>query len=390
MLVFSYLQLPPVCWFLPAVLLLGYFLYPRVGGAEDGFSNWGVRVAILAVVLAAVAVPANLLQEGSGEQHWSPYYRIDYEPTSRIINVNLIGHQQMVPRAEPYPAYALPHLLTRDSGAKPFKNVLIVGRRLRQRREPLGFAPGGGREHIDAVEIDPAIQRIGQRDNPDKPYQDPRVTVHLGDGRNFLRSTDKQYDLIIYALVDSLVLHSSYSNIRLESYLFTSQAFEDVKKRLKPDGLFVMYNFFRQGWIVARLEESLIKEFGTRPLVLTLPYLAEVEPAKDFSGFTLFMAGRTAKAGPNSRGIPQAAGAYWIRLDGGGSIGPPGTCGRWLFAEVVGAGYGASASWTSTMPLNRTRKNRSGCVSAWRRCCRRRNLWPWPRTTGLSFISAAH
>lgn len=43
-----------------------------------------------------------------------------------------------------------------------------------------------GAEHIDAVEIDPVIQHLGVRDNPDKPYQDPRVTVHLGDGRNFL------------------------------------------------------------------------------------------------------------------------------------------------------------------------------------------------------------
>ena len=69
-------------------------------------------------------------------------------------------------------------------------------------------------------------------------------------------------DLIIYALVDSLVLHSSYSNIRLESYLFTSEAFADIKKRLAPGGVFVMYNYFRQGWIVARLHSMLEQTFG--------------------------------------------------------------------------------------------------------------------------------
>ena len=37
-----------------------------------------------------------------------------------------------------------------------------------------------GADHVDAVEIDPVIQQLGERDNPDKPYQDPRVTVHLG------------------------------------------------------------------------------------------------------------------------------------------------------------------------------------------------------------------
>ena len=69
-------------------------------------------------------------------------------------------------------------------------------------------------------------------------------------------------DLIIYALVDSLVLHSGYSNIRLESYLFTTQAFEDIKKRLRPGGVFVMYNYFRQGWIVDRLQAMLEQTFG--------------------------------------------------------------------------------------------------------------------------------
>ena len=89
------------------------------------------------------------------------------------------------------------------------------------------------------------------------------MSVQLNDGRNFLRNApDGTYDLIVYALVDSLVLHSGYSNIRLESYLFTDQAFADVKRCLKPGGVFVMYNYFRQGWIVARLHKGLTQAFG--------------------------------------------------------------------------------------------------------------------------------
>ena len=129
-----------------------------------------------------------------------------------------------------------------------------------------------GAKHIDAVEIDPAIQKIGRDDHPDHPYQDPRVSVHIGDGRNFLRVGDGQYDLIIFALVDSLVLHSGYSNIRLESFMFTREAFADVKRHLKPGGVFVISNYFRQGWIVARLKDGLADTFGGDPLVLTLPY----------------------------------------------------------------------------------------------------------------------
>ena len=58
--------------------------------------------------------------------------------------------------------------------------------------------------------------------------------MHLGDGRNFLARSRRQYDLIVFALVDSLVLHSSVSNIRLESYLFTRESMEAVHRRLKP------------------------------------------------------------------------------------------------------------------------------------------------------------
>src|SRR5437588_12151957 len=114
----------------------------------------------------------------------------------------------MVSRNENFPAYALPHLLNRDAGRPAFADVLIIGA---GSGNDVSRALQWGAEHVDAVEIDPAIQRLGAEYHPDKPYQDPRVNVHLDDGRNFLRSAPSgKYDLILYALVDSLVLHSSY------------------------------------------------------------------------------------------------------------------------------------------------------------------------------------
>src|SRR6185295_2710252 len=120
--------------------------------------------------------------------------------------------------------------------------------------------------------------------------------IHLDDGRNFLRATNRKYDVIIYALVDSLVLHSGYSNIRLESYLFTRQTFDDVKRHLKPGGTFVVYNYFRQGWLISRLQKTLDEVFGAgNPVVLTLPYHPEIRPEETTVGnFTLFFAGDTA------------------------------------------------------------------------------------------------
>ncbi len=60
------------------------------------------------------------------------------------------------------------------------------------------------------------------------------------------------------------MLHSGYSNIRLESYLFTTEAFADIKKRLKPGGLFVMYNYFRKGGLCRGCNAMLDQTFGKR------------------------------------------------------------------------------------------------------------------------------
>ena len=246
----SFLQLSPAWWFALVLAGFAYFLYPLTAGAA---ARWPRRRLVVGLAVAPSFI-------GEPEM-WSPYYRVNYRPEQGLIDVNLIGHQQMQPLNARFPAYALPHLLNRDAGGKPFSDVLIIGA---GSGNDVSRALVWGAEHIDAVEIDPVIQRIGKQDHPDHPYDDPRVTVHLNDGRNFLKRTAKQYDLIIYALVDSLVLHSSYSNIRLESFLFTKQAMDDVQRRLKPGGVFVMYNYFRQGWIVSRLQNSVRAAFGAR------------------------------------------------------------------------------------------------------------------------------
>jgi hypothetical protein len=113
--------------------------------------------------------------------------------------------------------------------------------------------------------------------------------VHLDDGRSFARTTERKYDLAVYALVDSLVLHSGYSSVRLENFLFTREAFEDVKRTLKPDGVFAMYNFYRQGWVVARLAKMAEDVFGVKPLVISLPHLDHIAPEDSQGGRVTFL-----------------------------------------------------------------------------------------------------
>ena len=69
---------------------------------------------------------------------------------------------------------------------------------------------------------------------------------------------------------------------------------DDVRRRLKPGGVFVMYNFFRQGWIVSRLQNSVRAAFGSDALVLNLPSRDTLQADENLGGaFTMLIAGAT-------------------------------------------------------------------------------------------------
>jgi hypothetical protein len=150
------------------------------------------------------------------------------------------------------------HLKGRQLG-----DVLIVGA---GNGNDVAVALSQGARHIDAVEIDPVIQAIGARDHPDRPYQDPRVSVHIDDGRAFLERSDRRYDLIIFALPDSLTLVSGQSSLRLESYLFTLQAIQSVRRHLRTGGAFTMYNYYRQD-VFDRYAATITRAFGHPPSI---------------------------------------------------------------------------------------------------------------------------
>jgi hypothetical protein len=93
--------------------------------------------------------------------------------------------------------------------------------------------------------------------------------VFITDGRAFLQSSQRTYDVILFALPDSLTLVSGQSALRLESYLFTREAFEAVRARLNPGGVFAIYNFYRERWLIDRLAGTLQTVFRARPCLDT-------------------------------------------------------------------------------------------------------------------------
>ncbi len=56
------------------------------------------------------------------------------------------------------------------------------------------------------------------------------------DARSFLRKTDRQYDLIVFGLLDSHTLLSQASSVRLDSFVYTVQALEEARRHLAPHG----------------------------------------------------------------------------------------------------------------------------------------------------------
>lgn len=251
----SFLRAPSWVW--PSVMLVALVLL------------YGRRLPVLSW-LASVAIVALLIIESlAAGVSWSPYYKVttqDYVSEESgpwtAIQVNGIPHQNVLDaerRLDIEPMYGRPYERAVDN---PLGRVLVIGAGT---GTDVALALKRGAEHVDAVEIDPRIQQIGIEKNPNQPYADPRVSVYIDDGRAFLSRTTNEYDLILFALPDSLTLVSGASQLRLESYLFTRESIQEAYDHLTPDGVFAMYNYYREDWLINRLAGTVESVFGHSP-----------------------------------------------------------------------------------------------------------------------------
>jgi spermidine synthase len=265
----AYLSVSPPVWFGIAAVLVLFFIRRRIQRLVSLF---------LAILLLGGLVFSDSNAAGSdvGQTVWSPYYKVLLNRVTGTIYVNNMLHQGIRDLAQNAAPYGLPYLINQASGGRPFDDVLVIGA---GSGNDVATALLRGAKHVDAVEIDPAIAAMGLKYHPNLQGRRNRMSMHIDDGRSFVRRTRQKYDLIVYALVDSLVLHSGYSSIRLESFLYTRQAILDLKNCLKPGGLLVIYNFYRQGWVVGRLAKLAAQSFGTEPIVLSLPYQEAITPS---------------------------------------------------------------------------------------------------------------
>ena len=232
----SFLWAPPSVWLVLAALGMLAFL-------------WRGRRSLVApsVVSAALALAVlGISFDPSLVDVYSPYQIISCQTQANgpaWLQVNHVYYQRMVDLSG--------HTPLDDARMKaadlyynfPYKfmpaphDVLIVGAGT---GNDVAAALRNGAQHVDAVEIDPAILRYGKRLHPEHPYADPRVRAIVDDARTFIRHTDNRYDLIVYGLLDSHTLLSTVSNVRLDSFVYTVEGLREARAHLKDNGLMAL------------------------------------------------------------------------------------------------------------------------------------------------------
>jgi spermidine synthase len=131
---------------------------------------------------------------------------------------------------------------------------------------------------IEVVELEPAIYEASHFFDSvnQRPLENSKVRALVGDGRNFLSQRSDQFDVII----------SQPSNpwITGVSNLFTREYFQDIKARLRDDGIFCQWAqlYEMAPWNIKAIYRTLADEF---------PYVM-VFAAEDLSSDTILIASR--------------------------------------------------------------------------------------------------
>ena len=254
----SHYEHSPVVWFSVCAVVTLPFL------AETPRALWGVHALVLGTFLWVVSL-------GTENDVWGPYYRqtLIKAPSGFMLAGNGIPGMALADfehlgNTEMYEVpYSSPMRALRKHPDAPVDRALVIG-------------CGGGNDvamallndahHVDAVDINAWGIEMGKQHHPLKPLHSDRVSTYVADGREFLARPGGKYDLIVYGLPDSMFTNDR-SNLRVESFIFTREAFESVRSRLTDDGVLVVYNYYRVPWLIEKIRGMLRDSFGQEPYV---------------------------------------------------------------------------------------------------------------------------
>ena len=141
--------------------------------------------------------------------------------------------------------------------------------------QPGGFSalvigPGGGRDvlsalafgarRVEGVEINPIIVRDVMlerfRDYSGGLYANPKVAVHVEDGRSYVRRSTERYDVIQASLVDTWAATAAGAYTLTENSLYTVEAFGEYLDHLTPGGLVTFTRWVGDGLRLVSLAQE--------------------------------------------------------------------------------------------------------------------------------------
>jgi SAM-dependent methyltransferase len=264
-----FLHQPPWVWF----LFVGIFALLIF------WNHVAVRKALIATFLACVCLLA-IPDHRHASTYWSPYQKLILQPVmgnGQIEAYNLMTNDtwyQKIINLSPafvqsHPDVFCRYPVDRNSYSMPYHfypsppSVLVLGSGM---GNDVAAALRNGAGRVEAVEIDPLILQLGRELHPEHPYQSPRVHVTLNDARNFIQSSHEQFDLIVFSLLDSHTTTSHFTNIRIDNYVYTQEAFHRVKQLLRPDGLLIVKFQVDNPWIAGRLFSLMQDTFHQEPI----------------------------------------------------------------------------------------------------------------------------
>ena len=272
----SRLMLPPSFWL--SVILVGFALL------QSTHKDRALVASLILPLVLLLHVPLDPLfsQSVVPTVIWTPYQQIQYfryytpdgDFWQSILSVNHTGYQVTVNLSPEYLARH-PGIMKEPQDENPYNlafrfavpspSVLVVG-------SGTGNDVAAALRHrsrsVDAVEIDPAILDLGRREHPERPYDSPRVSVHLTDARAFLKRSPRKYDVILFGLLDSHTQFSDYSNMRIDNFVYTEESFLEARRHLNPEGIIFVKFQVNHPWMGTRLREMLNQTFGKPPLVM--------------------------------------------------------------------------------------------------------------------------
>jgi hypothetical protein len=100
---------------------------------------------------------------------------------------------------------------------------------------------------ITAVEINPVFRELVTKIYADyigRIFEDPRVTLHINEGRNFVAGSKDLYDIIQITNIDSWASAASGAYLFNENTLYTYEAVRDYYMHLKAEGILSISRYF--------------------------------------------------------------------------------------------------------------------------------------------------